>query len=266
MLALHNLNGLDKRNSELAAPGSLPSRSTDAISVRKKALFLWESKLSHFVSCSELMLHVAKEVNLDASIIAVWRTMYDWPIPEATVNPRVGSSSSDDQDPDEFDPCDHAEDPLEAFYDELRPGYRRYVSNYIRNAGFLSPCQADLKLVQRLLDRHPITLESVALILCQEPGPFAKYAIAKGVKVPHHSSLDQSIAYLVHCDPHLATVAIRHAQQVYRERSIPIRVTAQRMNLTWQDLWVYGVRYGCWEMPSASQLRELRALVLSRKV
>ena len=232
------------------------------VSVRKKALFLWERWLSHFISCSDLANFVGSELNIDPSIVGVWQSLYDWPTPGLTAKTSRNSLNSDD-----YDPCDAADDPLESFYDELRKtGYRRYISNYIRNAGHLSPVQADLKLVQRLLNRHPVSLESVTHIICQEAPYFEKYALHKGVQVPAHSSLNQPINQLVMRDPRLAGIAISHAQKLYRERCVPIKVIAQRMNLEWTDLWLKGVRYGCWELPDQSTLSQLRQLIIDKKV
>ncbi|MGX1201085.1 hypothetical protein [Marinobacter sp. MBR-105] len=238
-------------------------RTSEPHHIRKKALLLWESQLSHFISCSDLAEHVAATLQIDSSILLVWQTLYDWPTPKQDNLNRTSSLPVDD----EYDPCDHADDPLERFYDELRQtGYRRYISNYIRNAGYLSPGETDLGLVQRLLDRHPVSLDAVGQILCQESPYFAKYARAKGIQEPAHSKLNHPINQLVLRDPHLATVAVRHAQRLYRERLVPIRVIAQRMNLEWTDLWLLGVRYGCWELPEPRRMDELYTLIVQKRV
>lgn len=240
------------------APARQVRTDTSASDLRLKVKSLWFEECRFYSTCEELAAYISSQTGVSAPVIRAWRSLYEWPVPSAS-----GRTTWEMDDDD--DPLAHAHDPLDDFYNDRRDkGHRRMLSKYLEATGFNSPSEANLSEVQDILNRHPISLWNLAIGLGQEPEIFCVYAKAKGIVEPRHAQINIPLGTLMFHHEGFATFIIRNAQHLYHHRAIPINIIANRLGLNWRDLWLLGVRFGYWRMPSPASLTTVDDFLATR--
>jgi hypothetical protein len=236
---------------------------TEVADLRFEVKSLWIDEAPFHDSPDTLATYIGDQLGVNTSVIRAWRSLYEWPLPSGQSQGKQSIWQIEDDD----DPLMHACDQMEPFYNQRRTsGHRKMVAKYVETTGFNSPSEIDLKLVQDILNRHPITLRSLAVGLGQEPDIFPVYAAANGVVEPSHAKINIPLGNLMFHHEGFATYIIRHVQHLYYYRGIPIRTMANRIGINWRDLWLFGVRFGYWRMPSAHTMTMIDEFISHRKV
>ncbi|TBW57487.1 hypothetical protein EZI54_07450 [Marinobacter halodurans] len=259
------------------AISDIPSSEQGHLLVKSSAL--WNSYLSNSATSSELIELVSKDLEVDAAVIRGWINLYGWRRPEDEVEGSADESlfsvKSDtvyhvdgiDRTMDQNALRDMAVDPLCPFWSKLREKHRRPAMTWLSTLSFLAPIRIDFSLFQNMLDRFFVTIEDLACVFCVEPGLLRRYCDAHGIKQQQYAGVsDVSIAKLVTDNDCLQQVLVHYAQQLYRERAIPIRRVSQNVGLQWQDVWAMGVRHNGWQLPTTETLSEIERSVSNHEI
>jgi len=213
---------------------------------------------------SQLPERVGALVGIPASQVAFWSAYYGWgegvrnEVGQSAFGSRSAEGAFDDVDCDEL-----AYDPLEDFYERFRTrsGSRRHITAFYAEAGFASPCEADLSLYRHLIDHYPVSAADAAHAIGQDPSVFIKYAAAHGVVANQKfERIAIPLGALVHRDSRLAAIVAKFATHVYETRATPVRTLAIRLGMRWADLWAIGARFSEWSLPSPTVLDSISEL------
>ena len=222
---------------------------------RKEVVEKWEEYLSSSAIDAHMVANkIAEEANLEPNLILAWAKIYGWPITskrfDSIKDMRVNSEFLSN------DARDDAVDPLAEFYRiRSKLGKSGAINRYFSLAGYLNTNDLNFQEVVRLLSKYPLSLEMVAKMYCQEIGLFMRFAASKGLKGTVCSKNSPTLFELLERESELQSVVSNNARSLYYKKAIPINHIAKRYGgIDWKDLWLLGVRFGFWELPSSTTL------------
>ena len=219
----------------------------------------WKKRCSQYSSTERFIRRVAKVFNLTEAQVRI--TQQYWGLPNCA---KLSTRTLDNT---RFATCLYL-DPNETVRDPLENYYSRTITKastlaawdtYLNQHAFLSPDMLDPADIRYLLNKYPMPIERLAMLLQVHPSELADFAHDMNFPFTYHASavpIRDLIGHLKH--QRLTNIVFAAAHALYTYQAIPLRIIAERIGIDVSALFEQGgTVIGDWIHPRLSSVHHV---------